>query len=59
MTNCSFLNDSYFNRHVWDFIGTVVGEINQLSESVKGLAEKTAELLKMSPSKRYLLDVYV
>ncbi|XP_053402419.1 inositol 1,4,5-trisphosphate receptor type 1-like isoform X7 [Mercenaria mercenaria] len=43
--------DLQHHKNMWDFIGTVVGEINQLSESVKGLAEKTADLLKMSPSK--------
>ena len=44
----------FFNiyRLLWDFINTAIGEINQLSDSVKVYPEKMLDLLKMSPSKR-------
>ncbi|KAL4234550.1 hypothetical protein ACF0H5_006191 [Mactra antiquata] len=43
--------DLQHHKQVWDFISTVIGEINQLSESIKNVSDKTFDLLKMSPSK--------
>lgn len=51
---CVFEKNStlLYSRQLWDFISTAVGEINQLSESVKSSKDKTFELLKRPPDKR-------
>ncbi|WAR13612.1 ITPR1-like protein [Mya arenaria] len=48
--------DLQHHKQLWDFISTVIGEINQLTDCVKNSREKSFDLLKMSPSKSAVAD---
>jgi hypothetical protein len=42
-------------RELWDFIGSCVGDINQLTDSIARYPDRSVSLLKEAPAKRYIV----